>query len=212
MEADKAEQSEKLYWKNQDLGRRQKELMNAGREDMMRFCHDLKQNMIYLSNLLKHQEYEKMQEVLSYLTGTVREIAGFSGETGNLAIDTMIGSLVSECREKNILLHLKTDLNGEPELHDTEFCSLLGNLFDNAVEASEKLESEREIWVDFSYRKGYLLLEVKNRYDKDAVLRKPGGCCGEGLKSVKDVTDRHSGHLRIAKNGALFRVRVAIFC
>ena len=50
-----------------------------------------------------------------------------------------------------IELDLNIDVNGAMKLDDTELCALVGNIFDNAVEASKKIAENRKIWVHFSY-------------------------------------------------------------
>lgn len=207
------------YLKQIALYKNQRELEQEAREEIGRMKHDLKQSMVYLSNLLAHQEYGKMKEVLKSLYGELEEKSCMEGRSGNLALDSLASRLAQESKKNGITLHVDMNIVGTIHMEDVEICVMAGNLFDNAVEASVRIPERREIWVGVSYEKGYLRLLVKNRYNRriqressGAIISNKDGLHGFGLRSVKKIVHKHHGHMEISEEEDIFSVEIRIFC
>ncbi|NBI71801.1 ATP-binding protein [Clostridiaceae bacterium] len=207
------------YQKQIRVYKNQRALEQEARENIERIRHDMKQELIYLEDLLRHQEYGRIQKTLSRLLGNLNEKSYLEGKTGNLAIDSQINHLWQECKKKRVCLHTDILLSGTPGMDDLEICVLLGNLFDNAVEASEKISRGREIWVEMAYSRGYFILLVSNRYaektKRDAkgfLMSGNGTRRAIGLQSVRRIADRYHGQMEVAEKGDIFAVEVMVYC
>ncbi len=161
-----------------------------------------------------------MKEVLdSSLYGELEEKSCMKGRTGNLALDFLASRLAQESKKHGITLHMDMDINGTIQMEDVEICAMAGNLFDNALEASERILEGREIWVSMSYSKGYLQLQVKNRYDRKlqkdsmgAVKSSKEGLHGFGLRSVKRIVHKYHGHMEVSGEEEFFCAEIRMFC
>ena len=206
------------YRKQIELYKCQRELERTTREEVARIRHDLKQELVYLSHLLRCQEYEKMKKVLDSLYGELQENCCAEGRSGNLALDALLNHLTQETMKYKIELDLHIDVNGAMKLDDTELCALVGNIFDNAVEASKKIAENRKIWVHFSYKKGYLYFLVKNRYngriqrDGKIIKSTKEGMHGFGLLSVRRIVHNYHGNMEISEKDKIFSVKITAFC
>lgn len=94
-------------------------------------------------------------------------------------------------------------------LGDVEWCTVLGNLLENALEACQRQSrGERRLSLTSWATEGTLFLLVENTYDGwfdrsegHILSRKAGGVrCGIGLSSVRETVERHGG-----TNGSLPR-------
>ena len=80
-------------------------------------------------------------------------------------LDRMLSYKIQEAREQQI--HASCTVQGQLdfplELADGEVCSLMGNLWDNALEACRRM-TDGEKWIRFRLwiREGKLLLEMEN--------------------------------------------------
>ncbi len=91
-------------------------------------------------------------------------------------------------------------------------CSLLGNIFDNAIEACRKVDEASEIYVDIHQRKGYINIIVKNTIQSPILKDNPElrttkrqkDIHGYGIKAVKDIVERHNGMMELFEQDRLF--------
>ena len=107
----------------------------------------------------------------------------------------------------------------QPEITDEEACALLGNLWDNAIEACDRTQ-EKEPWIDFQMhiRPGKFLIEISNPYqevlkDESGNLRsvkKEKGIHGIGMKTIRDIAERYHGHFSCILYDHVFKVEVMI--
>ena len=90
---------------------------------------------------------------------------------------------------------------------------------DNAIEATEKLEVEKDIFVSLMYRKEKLLIKVRNPYTGDLKKDRVGNYISEkkdrenhgiGLKSVRKVVEKYEGVMEIHTEDQIFEICVII--
>ncbi|MCD8068809.1 MAG: ATP-binding protein [Lachnospiraceae bacterium] len=89
-----------------------------------------------------------------------------------------------------------------------DFCTVLGNLLDNAIEACEKLESGRFIRISIRRQETFYDIRVVNsaseelssaKEDKDNVVGH-----GLGLRSVERIAHRYGGSLAVNREPGVF--------
>lgn len=106
------------------------------------------------------------------------------------------------------------------KLDDVDLYSLLGNMFDNAMEATQKVEAdEREIKLTAKISGNNLYLEMENPYAGN--LRKQGKNYlttkenrkehGLGLRIVESIVKRHNGQMLIDDKNNYFKVKVLLY-
>ena len=96
----------------------------------------------------------------------------------------------------------------------------MGNLWDNAIEACQKLDIE-ERWINFEMRitENKFLMEITNPcekilWDEAGKLRTTKtdkGPHGIGVRTIKDITERHGGYFNYVLEDHAFRVEVMIY-
>lgn len=124
--------------------------------------------------------------------------------------------LTEENRKANnlgIVLNLKVKLSSEIEINPTDLCVLIGNTFDNAIEACAILppESVKRIDAEIIQKEGLLLISVINPYDPN--VKKPSDSNskhGYGLKNVRKVIAKYGGNIDIEQGAEVFSVRIIL--
>lgn len=101
-------------------------------EETRRVRHDMKQNIEVLSMLHKEHKYREMGEYLDKCSNQVNELSA-SVDVGNAFINAIINTKISIAKSKGIevVISCNTNFTG---VSDIDFCNLLGNIFDNAIE------------------------------------------------------------------------------
>lgn len=123
-------------------------------------------------------------------------------------------------KKNNIIVRLNTVIPYDMKLDDVDLYSLLGNMFDNAMEATQKVEAdEREIKLTAKISGNNLYLEMENPYAGN--LRKQGKNYlttkenrkehGLGLRIVESIVKRHNGQILIDDKNNYFKVKVLLY-
>ena len=97
---------------------------------------------------------------------------------------------------------------------------LLGNILDNAIEASMQIEEEkRYIKYFMKYEVNTLIITVINAFNGDIIRNRDGKIItnkgdpwnhGIGLESVKKVADRYHGSVVIETKSENFKIKIIL--
>lgn len=210
-----------FYIKQMELFRQEKAMEEAAAIEIRQLRHDMRQHLIFVGELLENGTLESAQDALIELIGETRKRGRLESRTGNMVVDSMVNHVWKTAVENGIIFH--ADIAPLPELSikDADLCVLLGNAFDNALEASRFVENGRkEVWVAFQYIKGSLYIQIKNIYEGDVKLsadrkilsRKEESGHGFGLYSMERITEKYHGRMDIKSGGGLFTVEILIHC
>ena len=160
-----------FYIKQMELFRQEKAMEEAAAMEIRELRHDMRQHLIFLGELLENGDLEVAQDTLTELIGETGKRGRLESRTGNKVVDSMINHVWKTAVELEIKFH--ADIAPLPELsiQDADLCVLLGNAFDNALEASKLVENGRkEIWIAIRYTKGLLFIQIKNTYAGEVKL------------------------------------------
>lgn len=179
-------------------------------KESQKLKHDLKHYFLTVSQMLENNEVSKAKE---YVDGFVEEKIDqmvVLVNTGNKAIDAILGTKFSVCHENTIKVSYEITSNLE-NIPGIDISNLLANLLDNAIEASLK-DVKREIRVIIQRSKKYLLISVRNHIDFSVLEKNPrletskedSSIHGIGTKSVNDIVNRYSGAIKYLEEDGMF--------
>lgn len=176
--------------------------------------HDFHNHIGALRQLLSHQKYEEAVQYLDELKAPVREMAQ-THWTGDETADYLINSKAAMAAEYGIQLQAEVEFPRNANIRSADLSAILGNLLDNALEASRKVPDPKERFVRLTIRRIHqmLVIKVENRFavlpvQEDGALKttkREGGLHGWGLKSVRTAVEKYDGMLQTACTGDLFR-------
>ena len=130
-----------------------------------------------------------------------------SFDTGNPALDVILTRKNFRCKESDI--ELTCAVNGESLsfMSEVDVYSLFGNILDNAIEASEKLEDKDKRVVSLSLEKKdyFIYVHAENYFSGKLsysgglpkTTKSDGGLHGYGIKSIRMLTDKYGGSTKI---------------
>ena len=132
-------------------------------------------------------------------------------KTGNAMADAILNSKISLARSKNIAVQVDAHIPVQLSMSELDLCVIIGNLFDNAIEASLALpEAERRIRVYMDMKQTQLYISFTN-FTASGKMEKAGGRFrttkgeghGFGLVRIDTIIERLEGYLsRNSEDGA----------
>ena len=132
-------------------------------------------------------------------------------KTGNPMTDAILNSKISLARSKNIQVIADAFVPLKLKSSEIDLCCIIGNLFDNAIEASMQLpEEKRVIRVYMDMRNTQLYISFTN-FTGGKKLKKEGGLFrsskgeghGFGLVRIDAIVERLDGYIsRNSEDGA----------
>lgn len=132
-------------------------------------------------------------------------------KTGNKMTDAILNSKISLARAKNIRVIADAHVPVALSTAEIDLCIILGNLFDNAIEASmELLEEQRMIRVYMEMKNTQLYISFTNITASKKMIKKNGRFRttkgvghGFGLLRIDTIIERYSGYIsRNSEDGA----------
>ena len=88
---------------------------------------------------------------------------------------------------------------------------LLGNVIDNAINASKQLKYDKKIELFMSISSDGLDITVKNRFDKKAEKPKKSNINhGNGILIVKEISSLYKGTYNATKNDDIWITKISI--
>ena len=132
-------------------------------------------------------------------------------KTGNPMADAILNSKISLARSKDITVRAEASVPVALNISELDLCVILGNLFDNAIEASLALPPEGRLIRVYIARKGSQLYLSFTNFTAAGKRKKMGGRFqttkgeghGFGLSRMDAVVERLGGYLsRNSEDGA----------
>lgn len=132
-------------------------------------------------------------------------------KTGNPMADAILNSKISLARSRNIPTQVDAHIPVKLKMSELDLCCIIGNLFDNAMEASMALPEEKRLIRGYMDMKGTQLYISFTNFTVGKKLNKVGKGFktskgeghGFGLVRMDDIVSRYDGYLsRNSEDGA----------
>lgn len=202
-----AEQTERLY-------RQEKRRF----DELQRQRHEYRNQMLVIQTLLERKDYSRIAEYIQSYCGDMENEDWF--DTNHSVVNAVLNLKYVDALSKNILMVVRFNNLADISLRDADVISVLSNLLDNAIEASEKCKKETSlIKVKFIVEKGRMILAVSNFWNgkinmqdgKIISSKRDGKKHGYGLENVERIVKKYGGIYTIDnKEGEEFKVVVSI--
>lgn len=203
-----------IYKKNLDS---QKEIQQRKLENdhitqvgfMYEYVREWRHDMIGLfstiDSLAKEQNCDEIRRVISEMGACAKETA-IIVNTGNPAVDATISGKLIMAKEENIKLNCVLAIPPALKIDQTDVCSILINLLDNAIYAAKQLDiNEKTIDLVVSLQGNMLKISVKNPSSGKYVFAGKELCStkknsvdhGLGLKRIKRIVEKYDGYVEL---------------
>lgn len=179
--------------------------------------HDIKNHLFQMQHYLDTNDIDGLRSYISdteYHLDLARSTTYTQHEQINSILNYKLMPLQLDDTNLDIDIRLPEELPYAP----FDLTVLLGNLLDNAAEATEKVfpKEQRHIILKMRVKFGALQLNIRNRYDNilpdESGTRKPDKKRhGLGMKSVQDIVDRYHGKIWTVTEKDWYEVNVILY-
>lgn len=195
----------------------QYELSRDSIDIVNRKCHDLKHQIEALRFIRDEGQREAS---LSEIERSAL-IYDLTAKTGNEVLDTVLTEKALLCEKDGISWTSMADGSVLKFLTPVDLYTMMGNALDNAIEASRRLERERQaIRVIVRREYGSAFVQISNYYDRLGPIRNgipettknDKDNHGYGIPSIREIAERYGGILDIETKDGIFLLSILIPC
>ena len=178
----------------------------------------MKNNLACISMML---EEGKNQEAKAYVSQLLGEVNAFSPKvvTGDEMLDAIVASKWSKMEERQISFSLDGVLDQGLNWKPIDICTVFSNGLDNAIEACEKAEGEREISLSLRYTKNFYYMVLSNTMveAQDTFVigsrfttKKNKELHGYGLENMERTIKKYDGTMNILQEENRFILKIMV--
>lgn len=139
-------------------------------------------------------EIGKPEKALSILNSTNEDLMGLAGFSicSNETINTIL--YIKQQQAKNSGIHFITNIseNYAVLLDDYDFCRLLNNIIDNALNAAFKVKESKECKIEIEIDESSIIVKSENNFIEKETKRKNGDH-GNGIGIIKEIASKYGG-------------------
>ena len=208
-----------LLEKENELYRKQCELMQASTTELQAFRHDLNNQFIAMNELLNNEKYDNLKMHIQELFKITGEKAVYS-TTGNVAVDGIINYKLQNAIINHIKVNAEIAVPSELSIEISDIITVLGNLLDNALSAIMQLrEEERSLSLKLVYGQERLIISISNPYKTDLryengeiiTTKKDNQKHGFGIKNIEKVVEKYNGYMEINHENQIFTADILLY-
>ncbi len=192
------------------------ETVRQQEESVHRLRHDLKTTISALNDFLYKKQLSAMEEYLDTYTASLFETTSIVN-TNQPFLNAILNTKMTYAKEHGIACtcHLPAAL---PTINGMDYCSLLGNLLDNAIDASLLL-SVREIAVSIDFTDFKLTIAIKNRIQSSILCSNPHlrttrgskSDHGHGIPTIREIAKKYNGYVDFYESNGWFNAIVVLY-
>lgn len=172
--------------------------------------HDFDNVLGVIRALNDSGQKEKISEYISEYKKSSAQIVQ-TVKTDNEYINAIINSKLLEAYDNGVKVILNIPQN-IGEIYSPEICSLIGNMFDNAIEACEKCDDNRRIILEISCQNGLLEILMKNSISSSVLVSNPTletsksdkENHGFGTKVIREIAENNHGYVDFYEDDGMF--------
>ncbi len=178
--------------------------------------HDMKNHIMVIAAYLNANEIELSREYLSKILDKLNLAYSYI-ETGNSVMNYIINTKLELAQKNGILVKAEIENLMFKRMESVDFSSLLSNLLDNAIEASQ-LSEKKEINVAILRKRGYDTISIKNYINKSVLIENPELITtklnqeshGYGISQIKSIIAKYDGMIDFYEENGMFCAYIMI--
>lgn len=210
-------QDEKWLFEFQDsILKKQRDEVENVYNTMRGWRHDYHNHMQTIKAYLAMNQIEEIHEYLDHLEEDLDSI-DIAIRTGNNSVNAILSSKISIAEKKGINVNCKATVPKDLKISDVHLCAIIGNLLDNAIEACDKVSSDKRfirVYIGLFQQQLYISVsnstESTRRKKLTELITSKKGEHGLGLKRVDRIVDQYEGFVNRKNEPGVFATEIML--
>lgn len=179
--------------------------------------HDMKNYFMTAIGLIDNKEYNKVKSYMLNLIGQEIDTIETFVTTNSQTLSSLLNIKLDICNNNKINwnVEITSDLSN---ISDVDISIIIGNLMDNAIEASQKVKNKPFIDIKIFDSKEYVNIIIKNKIDNSVLFLNPNlfttkkdkNRHGIGLMSVKKIVKKYNGMYKVYEEDKFLVVNIML--
>ncbi len=192
------------------------EKVEESQNQIRRLYHDMNNHLYNIQMMNKSSE-----DASDYIVSLQNELkeARKTRVSGNSLFDIIVDEKMNICKSKGIEFDIDVDSKNTGFIKNMDMSSILANVLDNAIEACDKMTSNKKyikltsMWADDMFviicenSKENEVKKIGDRFITDKLNKSEHGI---GIKSVEKSVKNYDGNMMIFCDDNLFKVKIMI--
>lgn len=184
------------------------------------FRHDIQNHVLTLYSLLDSNNIEDAKKYLDDTFAIVTK-STLTIHTGNPIFDFLLSEKLSTANQIGAKIQTNINIIDKMRVSDIDWSILLGNIFDNAIEAWKKIEKEEDRIGTFNFFANDNMISFELNNTTAAPLKMENGEIvttksdkqnhGIGLNNVRRCIRKYNGEIQIKYQDGIFHLFFVIF-
>lgn len=197
----------------------QSNIINNSIENIKSLEHDIKNHILSLSLLYENDKKEEARAYVETIFNNIDSDKHYL-KSNNFIIDSIVNLKLQELKINDVVIRFSASIPPKLDILPYDLTIILGNLFDNAIEALNKLSKadDKRFSLNITYSKGSLIIIMENTFDgkiskyKDKIYttKKNRFNHGRGIQNIEYVVERYGGSFEIEILDNIFSVSILI--
>lgn len=192
------------------LIKQESKIMQDSANEFKKQRHDLKNHMLSILGLLNTSEFDSAKAYIEEIYNiSLPDCTHVS--TGNYVLDSLISYKLQIMYNNLVKVECEIKIPENLKIPFYEFSIILGNLFDNAIEAVDKIENKYIQFV-MKYDRGRIFISMKNSFNgeltsSNGVLlttKKDREKHGVGIRNIINTLEKMDGEFKFTIKDGLF--------
>lgn len=186
----------------------------SSQERLKTIRHDFKNSVFILASYIENNESENALQFISKVQKQMGDLENtlLKKYTPNKELNYLLSHKIHYAEFNEIKTSVECMIPEDLKIGNDIIIALLGNLLDNAINASVKIKNKslRDLSLKLKYYDQSLFIEVKNttsRNDVSAIKPKEG----VGIKSVKKIVEKNSGIYKHFTSNGKYIVQIILW-
>lgn len=196
-------------------------MLQARIAENRRARHDFRQHLRVIQDCVKRGDLEDLK---SYLAEYEKQFPSHSDHIycNSYAVNAILAFYADKAENHNIRLDVKIQMSDTPVIPETEFCVLLGNLLENALDACQTGHPESETSQPFirvcAIQTGTSTLSItvdntsvfKPTWINEKLVSTKAAGSGIGTESIRMIAEQYRGDARFEWKDGVFYASVML--